>query len=46
MGDVKIHHRPNYLILFNYFKVCGGDEGIRMDEAAIVLKLTTRVSTY
>jgi hypothetical protein len=26
MGDVKSQHKPNYLILFNYFKVCGGDE--------------------
>jgi hypothetical protein len=26
MGDVKIKHKPNYLILFNYFRVCGGDE--------------------
>jgi hypothetical protein len=26
MGDVKIHRKPNYLILFNYFRVCGGDE--------------------
>jgi hypothetical protein len=27
MGGVKIHRKPNYLILFNYFRVCGGDEG-------------------
>jgi hypothetical protein len=39
MGDVKIHRKPNYLILFNYFRVCGGDEGIRTLERLPVTPL-------
>ena len=39
MGDVISHYGPNYLILYNYFGVCGGDEGIRTLERLPVTPL-------
>ena len=39
MGDAKSHNNPKRLILNNYFRVCGGDEGIRTLERLPVTPL-------
>ena len=39
MGDVRNHNDPKHLILSNYFRVCGGDEGIRTLERLPVTPL-------